>query len=144
VKTLKLAAALAAKIMDKKPDITKEQFYEKMDDRLDDNNIAGDFDITGMYAVIAEASLPSSQVAALPPSLQEVAAAKPALAETIKKMSSEQLTVSHLILDSPSFNSHPYLSFIYFIHRPVWLKLARRRAGVNSKTSLTSILLPRS
>ena len=89
--------------MDKKPDITKDQFYEKMDDRLDDNNIAGDFDITGMYAIIAEASVPSSQVAALPQTLQEIAVAKPALAETIRKMSSEQLAVSCLILDPSSF-----------------------------------------
>ena len=95
-KNLKLAAGLASKIMDKKPNISKEQFYEKMDDRLDDINIADDFDIVQMYEVIAEASAPSSQVGALPPGLQDIATARPPLAEAAKKMSSEAIAVSFI------------------------------------------------
>jgi hypothetical protein len=114
VKNLKLAARFAAKILDKNPDITKEDFFRKIDERLDDNDIGGDFEYSQMYAVIAESSTPSSQVSALPQALQEFAASKPALADKIKKMSTEQLAVSLLIPDPQSFISHHgFLLFLF-------------------------------
>lgn len=104
-------SGLSAKIFEKNPGITKEQFESKLVDALDLNDLKSDASYESMFNEITAETEVASQPTAMPEKLTEWVKDNADRADEIKKSTAETLAVSFtlcfLLLDPPFINSSP-------------------------------------